>query len=46
MSMVHENGLDVFLFHMVGFARVSPKINFVPTAAINSEILLEQITFK
>jgi hypothetical protein len=31
---------------MVGFARVSPKINFKPTAATNSEILLEQITFK
>jgi peptide/nickel transport system substrate-binding protein len=46
MAMVHDNALDVFLFHMVGFARVSPKINFVPTAATNSEILLEQITFK
>ena len=46
MAMVNDNVLDVFLFHMVGFARVSPKINFVPTAATNSEILLEQITFK
>ena len=46
MATVNENVLDVFLFHMVGFARVSPKINFVPTAATNSEILLEQITFK
>jgi peptide/nickel transport system substrate-binding protein len=46
MAMVHENVLDVFLFHMVGFARVSPRINFVPTAATNSEVLLEQITFK
>jgi peptide/nickel transport system substrate-binding protein len=46
MAMVHDNVLDVFLFHMVGFARVSPKIKFVPTAATNSEILLEQITFK
>jgi peptide/nickel transport system substrate-binding protein len=46
MAMTHDNVLDVFLFHMVGFARVSPKINFVPTAATNSEILLEQITFK
>ena len=46
MAMVHENALDVFLFHMVGFARVSPKINFKPTAATNSEVLLEQITFK
>jgi peptide/nickel transport system substrate-binding protein len=46
MEIVLEKVLDVFLFHMVGFARVSPKINFVPTAATNSEILLEQITFK
>ncbi len=46
MAMVHENVLDVFLFHMVGFARVSPKIRFVPTAATNSEVLLEQITFR
>lgn len=46
MAMVHDNVLDVFLFHMVGFARVSPKINFVPTAATNSEILLEQISLK
>jgi peptide/nickel transport system substrate-binding protein len=46
MSIVHENALDVFLFHMVGFARVSPRINFVPTAATNSEILLEQVSFK
>jgi peptide/nickel transport system substrate-binding protein len=46
MAIVHDNALDVFLFHMVGFARVSPKIKFVPTAATNSEILLEQITFK
>ena len=47
MRMVHEDyAADVFLYHMVGFARVSPKINFVPTAATNSEVLLEQITFK
>ncbi|MBM3343307.1 MAG: peptide ABC transporter substrate-binding protein [Betaproteobacteria bacterium] len=46
MAVVHNEALDVFLFHMVGFARVSPKINFVPTAATNSEVLLEQVTFK
>ncbi len=47
MRVVHEDLVgDVFLFHMVGFARVSPKINFKPTAATNSEVLLEQITFK
>jgi len=47
MRIVHEDmAADVFLFHLVGFARVNPKIKYVPTAATNSEILLEQITFK
>ena len=47
MRVVHEDLVgEVYLFHMVGFARVSPKINFKPTAATNSEVLLEQITFK
>ncbi len=47
MRVVHEDLVgDVFLFHMVGFARVSSKLNYKPTAATNSEILLEQITFK
>jgi len=47
MRVVHEDLVaDVFLFHMTGFARVSPRINFKPTAATNSEILLENIAFK
>ena len=47
MRVVQEDLVgDVFLFHMVGFARVNPKLNFKPTAATNSEILLENITFK
>jgi peptide/nickel transport system substrate-binding protein len=37
---------DVLLYHMVGFSRVSPNINFTPTLATNSELQLAQITFK
>ena len=37
---------DVFLFHMVGFSRVSERLDFTPTIATNSELQLSQIKFK
>lgn len=37
---------DVFLFHMVGFSRVSEKLDFKPTIATNSELQLSQVKFK
>lgn len=37
---------DVQLFHMVGFSRVSERLDFTPTIATNSEIQLSQIGFK
>lgn len=37
---------DVLLFHMVGFSRVSEKLDFVPTIATNSELQLSQIKLK
>ena len=44
---IHEDLVaDVFLFHMVGFSRVSEKLDFVPTIATNSELQLSQIKFK
>ena len=44
---VHEDLIaDIFLFHMVGFSRVSEKLDFVPTIATNSELQLSQIKFK
>jgi peptide/nickel transport system substrate-binding protein len=44
---VHEDLVaDVFLFHMVGFSRVSERLDFVPTIATNSELQLSQIKFK
>ena len=38
--------IDVFLFHMVGFSRVNPRLDFVPTIRTNSELQLSQIGFK
>lgn len=37
---------DVMLFHMVGFSRVSERLDFEPTIATNSELQLSQISFK
>jgi peptide/nickel transport system substrate-binding protein len=46
-ARVHsETVSDVFLFHMVGFSRVSERLDFKPTIATNSELQLSQIKFK
>lgn len=37
---------DIPMFHMVGFTRVSPRLDFTPTIATNSELQLSQIKFK
>jgi peptide/nickel transport system substrate-binding protein len=37
---------DVNLFHMVGYARVSPKISWTPNLQTNNEINLSEVTFK
>jgi len=37
---------DVWMYHMVGYSRVGSRINFTPSIATNSELLLEEITFK
>lgn len=37
---------DVPMFHMVGFTRVSPRLDFKPTIATNSELQLQQIRFR
>jgi peptide/nickel transport system substrate-binding protein len=36
---------DVPLFHMVGYTRVSPSVNFKPTISTNSEIQIGRIPF-
>ena len=43
---LHEDLVpDVQLFHMVGFSRVSPRLDFKPTIRTNSELQLSQIAF-
>ncbi|MEI4473850.1 ABC transporter substrate-binding protein [Frigidibacter sp. MR17.24] len=37
---------DIPMFHMVGFTRVSPRLDFKPTIATNSQLQLQQIGFK
>ena len=37
---------DIPMFHMVGFTRVSPRLDFQPTIATNSELQLSQVKFK
>jgi peptide/nickel transport system substrate-binding protein len=36
---------DVPLFHMVGYARVNPRINFEPNIKTNTEVAIQTITF-
>ena len=44
---IHEDLVaDVMLFHMVGFSRVNPRLDFSPTIRTNSELQLSQIKFK
>lgn len=44
--MIHEDLMtDVDLFHMVGFTRVNPRLDFQPSIATNSELQLSQIAF-
>ena len=45
--MVYEDIIaDIPMFHMVGYTRVSERLNFKPTIAANSELQLSQISFK
>ncbi len=37
---------DVPMYHMVGYTRVNPRLNFTPSLSTNSELQLSQITFK
>ncbi|MBE3639809.1 ABC transporter substrate-binding protein [Mangrovicoccus algicola] len=45
-ARAHALSADVFLFHMVGFSRVSERLDFTPSIATNSELQLAQIGFK
>ncbi len=37
---------DVWMYHMVGYSRVGSRINFTPSISTNSELHLEDFTFK
>jgi peptide/nickel transport system substrate-binding protein len=41
-----DHAADVWMYHMVGYSRVGNKINFTPSISTNSELHLEDITFK
>lgn len=46
MKYIHtDKVIDVQLFHMVGFSRVNPRLDFKPTIKTNSELQLSQIAF-
>ena len=36
---------DIMLFHMVGFTRVNPRLNFEPSISTNTEVQLSEISF-
>ncbi len=44
--LYNDEVADVLMFHMVGFARVNPRIAFTPTIATNSQLQLSEISFK
>ncbi|HEX5935258.1 MAG TPA: ABC transporter substrate-binding protein, partial [Pseudorhizobium sp.] len=47
IAYVHDEVVaDVLLFHMVGFSRVSERLDFKPTMATNSTLQLSQISIK
>jgi peptide/nickel transport system substrate-binding protein len=36
---------EVWMYHMVGYARVNKRINFVPDVTTNNEVRVQEITF-
>ncbi len=44
---IHEDIVpDVQMFHMIGYSRVNPRIDFTPTISTNSELHVEDVKFK
>ncbi|MOA34227.1 hypothetical protein D3C78_1555880 [compost metagenome] len=47
IAYLHDDVVaDVLLFHMVGFSRVSERLDFKPTIATNSMLQLSEIGIK
>ena len=47
MRRLHEDIItDVQMYHMVGYARVNPRIDFTPSISTNSEGQISQVKFR
>lgn len=46
LAYVQENTIAVPLFYMVSFARVSERLNWVPTSETATQIVVQNMTFK
>jgi peptide/nickel transport system substrate-binding protein len=45
--MVHEDLVaDIMMFHMVGYTRVGPRVDFTPDISTNSELQIAKVRFK
>jgi peptide/nickel transport system substrate-binding protein len=45
--MVHEDLIaDMMMFHMVGYTRVGPRVDFTPDISTNSELQIAKVKFK
>jgi peptide/nickel transport system substrate-binding protein len=45
--MVHEDLIpDIMMFHMVGYTRVGPRVDFTPDISTNSELQVAKVRFK
>ena len=46
MKEIYDEVPQVFMFHMVGYSRVSKRLAWKPSVATNSEVQIAQIKFK
>ncbi|MBT3361242.1 MAG: peptide ABC transporter substrate-binding protein [Rhodospirillales bacterium] len=44
-ARLHELVVDVQMFHMIGYSRVNPRINFTPSISTNSEVHIAEVKF-
>ncbi|MBL6928457.1 MAG: peptide ABC transporter substrate-binding protein [Rhodospirillales bacterium] len=44
-ARIHELAVDVQMFHMIGYSRVNPRLNFTPSISTNSEVHIAEVKF-
>ncbi|WGF88125.1 hypothetical protein [Marinivivus vitaminiproducens] len=45
-ARIHDDLIaDVFMYHMVGYTRVNPRIEWEPSLATNSELNIAEVKF-